>query len=262
MKFELHFCEYNRRNRDEDRIFRPEGSGDYLFLLLKTPMKVYENGKILVTGENACILYTPGHEQHYQGVRRFLNSYVHFDCEENLGERFGVPQNTVFYPRDFEQIDEYIRQIQKEYMNAQPFAPEQEYFLLCQMMICAARGLSKGGEVIRENQDLYERFLDLRLRMLSQCEYPWTTRELCDSLNMEKSQFYAYYKKFFQTTPHGDLLLVRMDKARTLLTNEAIPVTEVAQRCGFSSLPHFCRYFKKVWGCAPGDCGRKTPLLR
>ena len=49
----IQFCEYNRSNPDADRIYRPQGSGDYLFLLLKTPMKVYQKNGILITGENA-----------------------------------------------------------------------------------------------------------------------------------------------------------------------------------------------------------------
>ena len=48
----IQFCEYNRSNPDADRIYRPQGSGDYLFLLLKTPMKVYQENGILITGEN------------------------------------------------------------------------------------------------------------------------------------------------------------------------------------------------------------------
>ena len=67
----IQFCEYNRSNPDADRIYRPQGSGDYLFLLLKTPMKVYQANGILITGENACILYTPGQMQHYQAVQKF-----------------------------------------------------------------------------------------------------------------------------------------------------------------------------------------------
>ena len=55
MDFTLNFCEYNRSNSDYDRIFRPEGSGDFLFLLFKTPMKVYLGGQFTVTRENACI---------------------------------------------------------------------------------------------------------------------------------------------------------------------------------------------------------------
>lgn len=37
--FSIQFCEYNYSNPDYDQIYRPNGSGDYLFLLFKTPMK-------------------------------------------------------------------------------------------------------------------------------------------------------------------------------------------------------------------------------
>ena len=36
MEFSVHICEYNRSNADYETIYRPEGSGDYLFLLFKT----------------------------------------------------------------------------------------------------------------------------------------------------------------------------------------------------------------------------------
>ncbi|MFQ7553488.1 MAG: helix-turn-helix domain-containing protein [Blautia marasmi] len=59
---------------------------------------------------------------------------------------------------------------------------------------------------------------------------------------MEKSQFYSCYQKFFQSTPHADLLQIRMDKAKNLLTNEALTVQQIAQMCGFSDFSHFSRY--------------------
>ena len=43
--FSIQFCEYNYSNPDYDQIYRPNGSGDYLFLLFKTPMKVYLDKK-------------------------------------------------------------------------------------------------------------------------------------------------------------------------------------------------------------------------
>lgn len=106
MEFSIHICEYNRSNTDCETIYRPEGSGDYLFLLFKTPMKVYDGTAFIIAQENACLFYTLDHEQHYQAVQKFRNSYVHFWCGENLGEKYGIPQNTVFYP-----------QIQKPSMN-------------------------------------------------------------------------------------------------------------------------------------------------
>ena len=116
MEFSVHICEYNRSNADYETIYRPEGSGDYLFLLFKTPMKVYDRTAFFIAQENACLFYTPDHEQHYQAVQKFRNSYVHFWCGENLGETYGIPQNAVFYPQNTEAIDELIRLLQREYI--------------------------------------------------------------------------------------------------------------------------------------------------
>lgn len=55
MEFSVHICEYNRSNADYETIYRPEGSGDYLFLLFKTPMKVYDRTAFFIAQENACL---------------------------------------------------------------------------------------------------------------------------------------------------------------------------------------------------------------
>ncbi|MFR7388484.1 MAG: helix-turn-helix transcriptional regulator [Blautia faecis] len=86
---------------------------------------------------------------------------------------------------------------------------------------------------------------------------PWDTTELCKTVSLEKSQFYSCYQKFFQSTPHADLLQIRMDKAKNLLTNEALTVQQIAQMCGFSDFSHFSRYFRKQAGCSPLQWRRK-----
>ena len=72
--------------------------------------------------------------------------------------------------------------------------------------------------------------------MLTNYEKPWTTEKLCAMANLEKSQFYSCYRNFFDSTPHADLNLLRLEKAKNLLTNEALPVQQVALLCGFSNL--------------------------
>ena len=54
--FSIQFCEYNYSNPDYDQIYRPNGSGDYLFLLFKTPMKVYLDKKLNISSE--CVKKT------------------------------------------------------------------------------------------------------------------------------------------------------------------------------------------------------------
>ena len=204
MEFSVHICEYNRSNADYETIYRPEGSGDYLFLLFKTPMKVYDRTAFFIAQENACLFYTPDHEQHYQAVQKFRNSYVHFWCGENLGETYGIPQNTVFYPQNTEAIDELIRLLQREYIVKDPYAVEYEEALVRQMMITASRGMRLYKKAAEEPAGLYQEFQELRLKMLSHYEKDWTTEKLCQMANMEKSQFYSINEQisnFAQTYP-------------------------------------------------------------
>ena len=130
--FSIQFCEYNYSNPDYDQIYRPNGSGDYLFLLFKTPMKVYLDKKLSISKENACILYAPGYEQYYKAVHRFRNSYLHFSCKADLKKQYGIPLNTVFYPGNCEEIDACIRLLHKEHIANDLFSDEYEYTLFQQ----------------------------------------------------------------------------------------------------------------------------------
>ena len=252
----LNFCEYNRFNQDYDRICRPSGSGDYLFLLLKTPMKVYLEDKLHITKENACILYTLQTPQHYQAVKRFCNSYLHFSSDINPCLRFGIPANTIFYPANYMEIDSLIRDLQQEYYSTADFREEYIHTLITQLFISISRTLTSSAVRSEDTGNLYPAFQSLRLQMLSDCQEDWTMERLCQAVNMEKSQFYVYYRQFFSTTPKNDLLQVRLEKAKNLLSNEALQVKEVARLCGFCNLQHFTRYFKKYCGCAPREYGK------
>lgn len=149
------------------------------------------------------------------------------------------------------------RELQEERIASRPFADEKEYFLLNEMFIAIARAMAGENTDIVENRELYEIFLSLRLDMLRNYEKPWTTEDLCRRANLEKSQFFACYQKFFQSTPHADLLSVRLEKAKNLLTNEALPINLAARQCGFSDITHFSRYFKKECGCSPKEYARR-----
>lgn len=211
----------------------------------------------VITKENACILYTPKFPQNYKAVRKFRNSYVHFNCEENPGVKFGIPVNEVFYPQNCDQIDKCIQLMQEEYISDRAFAGEQEYALLVQLMISTARELQKVDETREEWGGLYRNFEKLRLEMLSSYEKNWTIEMLCDRMNLEKSQLYHYYKMFFRSTPHGDLLQVRLDKAKNLLTNRALPAGRDWGTLWFGNYSHFSRCFRKYCGCAPREYRRK-----
>ena len=157
---------------------------------------------------------------------------------------------SIFTP---EEIEEIIRKLQQEYITRGSHTEAMQSALICQLLVTAARGLEKGQRHNPEEEGLYRDFQALRMEMLRHYEKHWTTEQLCNQINLEKSQFYAYYRQFFHSTPHNDLLQVRLDKAKNLLTNEALPIQQVALSCGFRNMSHFSRYFKQQCGCSPKD---------
>ncbi len=251
--FQIHYCEFNRSNTDCDRIYRPGGSGDYLFLLLKTPMRFRLNGKLLVSRENACILYTPGVCQDYQAVRKFRNSYMHFSTDLHLEETYRIPANQLFYPQNVSGLDDLLGEIQREYLAKETYYQERIRLLTENLFLLAARQLQSPASALSQDATLLQSFQALRLEMLSSCQEDWPASRLCARSNMGKSQFYRYYRMFFQTTPKEDLLMARMDRARTLLTNRALQIQQVSRLCGFPSVQHFTRYFRSRFGCSPRE---------
>lgn len=251
--FQMNYCEFNRNNYDYDRIYRPDGSGDYLLLLWKTPMKCYLNGQLVISQENACLLYTPGVCQNYQAIRKFCNSYMHFSTDLAFEEKYNIPANQLLYPDNFQYLDSLMQEIQQEYLSKNPYYEYRLQNLTEEVFLQLSRALGHTHKQTPEYSSLHESMQKLRLQMLRTCEEDWTIEQLCRESNMSKTQFYHYYKIFFNTTPKAELLQTRLEKVRTLLTNETLQVQQAASLCGFKNMQHFSRYFKESYGCSPRE---------
>lgn len=70
-----------------------------------------------------------------------------------------------------------------------------------------------------------------------------------------------YLRKLFLSnlgsTPKQYILDLRIKKAKQLLTDSNYTVTEISEKCGFSSLYHFCRIFKKKTDLTPLEYSKK-----
>lgn len=254
--FTVDYCGYNTHNSDCDIIYRPNGSSSHLFLLILSPMNFEINGVKSLVNPGACILYTPGFPQRYQAVKEFINSFVHFYLEELL-ERYAIPFNTIFYPEETNEINWFIKKIHTEYLTKQLHHEEQIDSLMRQLLIHMDREYQKVLRNAQESSSLFSDFQSLRLQMLTYCEEDWSIERMCQMVNLEKSQLYSYYNKFFYTTPKEELINARIDKAKYLLTNEALQINQVALKSGFSDACHFSRSFKKKCGCTPNKFGLK-----
>ena len=250
--FKIGFCGYNRNEHDYLSIYRQNGSGDYLFLLFLTPFYVNQDHQSLTTKPYACILFSPGKFHHYQAVKTFHNSFMHFTADQDFLSEYNVPLDTVIYPGNYSNINSYLRDILVESARKYIHYESKIDCLIRQIFIEISRDIFD-STTSTDNSTLYARFMNIRLSIISNCAEEWSIEKMCKLVHMEKSQFYSYYLSFFNTTPKADLVNARMEKAKNLLTSEHLLVHHVAEMCGYKNVAHFTRYFKKITNFTPSE---------
>ncbi|MBP3360870.1 MAG: helix-turn-helix transcriptional regulator [Clostridia bacterium] len=247
-----------KREKKGTEIYRPNGSGDYLFIYFPKPMKYDGGGGDIITEENACVLLGPNDMHRFSGMPEFINSFIHFTGNNGEIEEFGLNTGQLFYPNCFERMNEITNLVKSEILTGGEKHTEMTHFLMCELLILIKRSISDK----RKDAQL-ELFESLRFRMLSNCSNTNSAAELAAKVCMSKTQFYKYYRKYFGESPKQELLKARMEKASVLLTDSNKTVAAVAAEVGFENTEHFTRYYKKYFGKAPRRSKKadKTSIL-
>lgn len=84
----------------------------------------------------------------------------------------------------------------------------------------------------------------------------WRIGELARLAGMSRARFAARFAALVGLPPIGYLTAWRLTKARTLLTDSDLDMAEIAERCGYASVPSFSRRFKAAFGIGPGGYRR------
>jgi AraC family transcriptional regulator len=83
-----------------------------------------------------------------------------------------------------------------------------------------------------------------------------TLEALAQECGLSRSHFARAFKTSTGLPPHRWLLDRRVERARELLLNSALPIAEIADLCGFADQSHFTRVFKNALGVSPGEWRR------
>jgi AraC family transcriptional regulator len=75
--------------------------------------------------------------------------------------------------------------------------------------------------------------------------------ELANVAGMSSFHFAREFKRTVGTTPHQYLIKFRVERAKALLAEAEMPLTEVGLQSGFSHQSHFTRLFRRLTGTTP-----------
>lgn len=92
-------------------------------------------------------------------------------------------------------------------------------------------------------------------------EWPLSTEEVARKVNISTRQLERLFRRHLAVSPAAYASAARLDRARSLLRQTAMPVTDVGIACGFTSASHFSTAYRSRFGHAPRT-ERATDALR
>jgi len=85
-----------------------------------------------------------------------------------------------------------------------------------------------------------------------------TIAELSALVDLSRFHFIRAFKKTVGMPPHQFVVHRRIERARELLTEPALSVSEIATRTGFNSTTHFTKSFRRITGTTPSTFRREV----
>lgn len=259
----LHNVGFGHQHDADFFIDRPDGSGDWLLLILKTDAIFTLDGKDVHVPANSFFLYPKGMPQYYRCVphHTFANDWVHFVFEDGEEEKFlktGLPYAKPVPLHNPEFLSFLIKCL--AYENCANNLHKQEN--IRHYMFLLLNKVSEQNCQPPENisGSSYEVLMTMRNKIYAEPHYPRSIAWASHEVRMSPAAFQRLYKKQFGVTFMQDLISSRIEHAKMLLVSTNLSVQEISRQCGYRNYEHFARQFKEIVEIAPSEyrCKNKS----
>lgn len=249
---------YNYSHGSDFVMDRPNGPGCYLMLIIKTPAVFTVGGERYEVRENSFIIIAPDMPCSYRGSGEiYTDDWIYFGSEEFDGERFselGIPLNVPVYLGDTEGLSQIIHILAYEHYSAEKYSSEIEEHYMEIFLLRLSRLIQSGASVsLRMLMEKNHRMTQLRTVIFTQPDCVLSIDEMAEQMNMSRSGFQHLYRKMFGTSVMQDVISGRIERAKRLLSSTNLTVSEIAEKCGYSTDVTFMRQFRSRVGKTPTE---------
>ena len=103
-----------------------------------------------------------------------------------------------------------------------------------------------------------KQLLEIRLNLQNDFASSRTLSEYAKMLGVSKSYFQHLYTELFGTSFQQDVIQLRVEHARYLLTTTNLTLDQVAEACGYNNEVHFYRQFKQLTSITPAQYRKRN----
>ncbi len=90
-------------------------------------------------------------------------------------------------------------------------------------------------------------------------EKPLSLEQIAKATGLSRRQIERLFKRDLNCVPKRYYLEIRLRRARELLLQTAMPITDITAACGFQSPPHFSKCYRQLFGHPPSVERKQGP---
>jgi AraC-like DNA-binding protein len=223
---------------EKGRYFEMKNRGSYAISFCTQGRITYKHkGKTYVSDKNCAVLIPKGQSYSLYGNETGFFPLINFNCKEDLIDTFLVIplRNAESYIKDLEHMKN-LSLFEKS--NAKIMSIF--YDILSRLSSEEIEGNNILSPAIKYLEENY-----------ASCEL--NNSALAELCHISEVYFRKIFAQQMGITPKQYILDIRIGRAKQLLGSLNISVSQIAEQCGFSSVYHFCRAFRKMTGFTPTE---------
>ncbi len=242
----IHYVECNTTHSGHFVIDVPVGF-HWLLVITKTPAQFWVNGALKEYPAHSAVLYRPLQKVYYQTCGdSFINDWIRFESEEAYITELPLPFGVPFSLNDPEYCSKLFELLVTEHNFNRDYKKSSIDYLLRTLFNKLLESISQ-----EDITPQYYNLLRLRTSIQNNPGDYWTIAKMADHLQISPGYLQSIYKKTFGVSCMDDVINSRIRIAKEYLIHNTQSIAEIASRCGYQNVEHFCRQFKKITGYPP-----------
>lgn len=234
-------------------LYRENLDGYYIFIHFLTAAQAVLKGKQCTIAPGGCVIFEAEHPQYIASPDADLvHDWFHADLSfGKLLKELGAECEKIYYPENGKSITDAIQRIELEYMRKEDFYEELSEADIKKIIIKMVRSEKNKDNSLEISRETKKIFADARLKIHSEYSKLWSVEQMAELTRLSPSRFAGIYKKIYGISPINDLINLRIERAKIMLSC-GVSVKETAEKTGYGSQYNFIRQFKQHTGTTPG----------
>ncbi|WP_078549695.1 AraC family transcriptional regulator [Litchfieldia alkalitelluris] len=243
----IFYVEYDAAHTNNFEFDIPKGHDCWLLVVTQTPALFLVNGEIKEYPAHSAILYQPHQKIYYRACAdQYVNNWVRFETNEPYVTETILPRGIPFALGDPDYCHKLFQLLVAENSFDQTYGESSTGYLL---KILFNKLLESYFQT--EISPQYYTLINLRTEIYNNPSKDWSVPKMSESIHLSPGYLQTLYKNTFGISCMDDVIFSRIRLAKEYLMLSTYTITEIAFRCGYNNVEHFCRQFKQKTGSTP-----------